>query len=149
MSEKIIPLALSFNTNRYAGIDRVKPTVKNTMVIDADKFDYGDVFEKNKFESGRLYSLEANGKVKGLFESKNGKDFISLTKTFDGGILEKVKNGESVLMARYSNKGMLTDLAEIIGDKITFIERSGKITEASGFGAKMKLQSFIKGIKIV
>lgn len=149
MSEKIIPLALSFNTNRYAGIDKVKPAVKNTIVIDANIFDYGDVFEKKKFETGKLYSLEASGKVKGLFEGAKNGDFVSLTKTFEGGLLEKIKNGATTMFARYSKNGELTDLVEMAGDKFIFMSHSGQVSEAVGHSAQAKLRNVIKGIKII
>lgn len=149
MSEKIIPPVFSPSVNVYSGVGATKSTPKPTMVIDANILDYGDVFEKRNFEPGRLYSLEKNGKVKGLFEGKKNGDFVSLTRTQGDGILEKVKTGATTLMARFSQGGGLTDLVEIAGDKMTFISRGGHLSEAVGRDAQIKLSNIVRGIKVL
>ena len=149
MSEKIYPIGFSFNTNRYQNSDLVQKTQqKTTVILDEKIYDYGDIFEKKNFEPNRLYSWEGNGKVKGLFEGK-GDSFVSLTKTSEGGIFEKIKNGASTLIARYTREGKLTDLVEVTPNKTTFIDMSGKLSEATGTAARTKLQHVIKGIVIV
>lgn len=150
MSEKISPIGLSFNTNRYSRSDLVnKPQYKPTVILDSNIYDFGETFECVHFEPNRLYSWEGNGKVKGLFEAKNKDNFISLTKTFEGGIFEKIKKGASTLMARYTSEGKLAELAEITPNKATFIDRSGILSEKAGLAAKVEIQNFIKGIKVI
>ena len=150
MSEKICPIGLSFNTNRYSRSDLVsKPQHIPTVILDCEKYDFGDIFEKRHFDPDVLYSWEDKGKVKGLFEGKNSENFVSLTKTFDGGILEKIKKGASSMIARYTKEGKLVELAEITPDKAIFIDRADELCEATGAAAKVKLQHFIKGIKVV
>ena len=152
MSEKISPIGFSFNTNRYSNSDLVqkaKPQHKPTVVVNSEIFDYGDVFERRHFEPERLYSWEGNGKVKGLFEAKTRDNFVSLTKTKEGGIFEKVKKGASELFARYTKEGRLVELAEVTPDKTVFINRVGKLSEETGMAAKVKLQNLIRGIKVI
>ena len=150
MSEKICPLGLCFNTNRYSRSDLVsKPQHKPTVILDYEKYDFGDIFERKHFEPGVLYSWEDKGRVKGLFEAKNSENSVSLTKTFDGGILEKVKEGASELFTRYTRDGKLVELAEITPDKAIFIDRAEQLSEVTGAAVKVKLQHFIRGIKVV
>lgn len=149
MTEKICPIGFSFVTNRYSKSDLAcKPQKMPTVILDSKIYDYGEVFEKAHFESERLYSWESNGKIKGLFEGK-GDSFVSLTRTFEGGILEKTKKGESSLLARYTPFGKLTNLVEITPNKMTFLDTSGKLVEATGMLAKTKLQNVIKGIVVI
>ena len=149
MSEKICPVGFSFITNRYSRSDLACKSQKMpTVILDSKMYDYGEVFERAHFEPERLYSWEANGKVKGLFEGK-GDRFVSLTKTTDGGILEKVKKGASSLVARYTREGKLVDLVEVTPNKTTFMDMACRVTEATGMSAKTKLQNVIRGIKII
>ena len=149
MSEKICPVGFSFVTNRYSKSDLAcKSQKKPTAILDTRMYDYGEVFEMAHFEPERLYSWEGNGKVKGLFEGK-GDNFVSLTKTFDGGIFEKIKKGASTMMARYNCEGRLVELAEITPNKATFIDRTGTLSEKVGAAAKAEIQNFIRGIKVI
>ena len=150
MSEKISPIGLSFITNRYSGSDLVhKPQYKSTVILDTSVYDFGEIFEKKHFDSNVLYSWENKGRVKGLFEGKNSDNFVSLTKTFDGGIFEKIKKGASTMMARYNCEGRLVELAEITPNKATFIDRTGTLSEKVGAAAKAEIQNFIRGIKVI
>lgn len=149
MSEKICPVGFSFVTNRYSNSDLACKSQKMpTIILDSKIYDYGDVFERAHFEPERLYSWESNGKVIGLFEGK-GDSFVSLTRTFEGGIIEKVKKGTNSLIARYTPMGKLTDLVEITPNKMAFLDVSGRLAEAKGLQAKIKLQNVIKGLVVI
>ena len=122
---------------------------KKTVIVDKSIYNYDDIFEKAKSQNNVLYSLENRGKVHGLFERTAKDKYVSLTRTENGGIIEKVKNGATSLIAKYTKEGKLTDLIEETGSKISFINRAGKYTEMTGKTAVEQMNNIVRGIKIV